>query len=232
MLERLEAQERRSKPSDDELWVRAQRLSARYLDGRALPRSVRWVSNQRSRWGSCTVQDASIRLSDRLQGMPEWVVDYVLAARARAPARAFTRSGVLGASRRLPRRRTGAWLPRRVVAGPAARRRPALAATSVARIATASATSCRTASSVCSGSASGANHRTSSDSLLTAGSAPSVQRPETARRGDGAPWHRRERHAGPGARGPEPTRVRASIPDSSLASRRAASATEVSTSSM
>jgi predicted metal-dependent hydrolase len=78
MLERLAAQERRSKPSDDELWVRAQRLSARYLDGRARPSSVRWVSNQRSRWGSCTVQDASIRLSDRLQGMPEWVVDYVL----------------------------------------------------------------------------------------------------------------------------------------------------------
>lgn len=78
MLERLEAQERRSKPSDDELWVRAQRLSSRYLEGRARPRSVRWVSNQRSRWGSCTTQDASIRLSDRLQGMPEWVVDYVL----------------------------------------------------------------------------------------------------------------------------------------------------------
>lgn len=78
MLERLEAQERRSKPSDDELWVRAQRLSSRYLDGRAKPTSVQWVSNQRSRWGSCTVQDGSIRLSDRLQGMPDWVVDYVL----------------------------------------------------------------------------------------------------------------------------------------------------------
>jgi len=78
MLKRLDDQERRSKPSDDELWVRAQRLSSRYLDGRARPSSVRWVSNQRSRWGSCTVQDASIRLSDRLQGMPEWVVDYVL----------------------------------------------------------------------------------------------------------------------------------------------------------
>lgn len=78
MLERLEQQERRSRPSDDELWARAQRLSARYLAGRAKPRSVRWVSNQRTRWGSCTVQDAAIRLSDRLQGMPEWVVDYVL----------------------------------------------------------------------------------------------------------------------------------------------------------
>lgn len=78
MLKQLEEQERRSKPSDDQLWVRAQRLSARYLDGRAKPRSVQWVSNQRTRWGSCTVQDGSIRLSDRLQGMPEWVVDYVM----------------------------------------------------------------------------------------------------------------------------------------------------------
>ena len=39
---------------------------------------MRWVSNQNSRWGSCTSVDRSIRLSDRLKGMPEWVVDYVL----------------------------------------------------------------------------------------------------------------------------------------------------------
>jgi predicted metal-dependent hydrolase len=78
MLKQLDAQDRRSKPSDQALLVRAQRLSRRYLNGRAIPRSVRWVSNQRSRWGSCTVDDGSIRLSDRLQAMPEWVVDYVL----------------------------------------------------------------------------------------------------------------------------------------------------------
>ena len=42
------------------------------------PESVRWVDNQRSRWGSCTPGDRSIRLSARLQGMPAWVVDYVL----------------------------------------------------------------------------------------------------------------------------------------------------------
>src|SRR5215210_5133461 len=40
--------------------------------------SVRWVTNQGSRWGSCTPVDGSIRLSSRLQGMPSWVVDYVL----------------------------------------------------------------------------------------------------------------------------------------------------------
>jgi predicted metal-dependent hydrolase len=36
------------------------------------------VGNQRSRWGSCTPADRSIRLSQRLQGMPGWVVDYVV----------------------------------------------------------------------------------------------------------------------------------------------------------
>jgi predicted metal-dependent hydrolase len=36
------------------------------------------VDNQQRRWGSCTPADRSIRLSSRLQGMPEYVVDYVL----------------------------------------------------------------------------------------------------------------------------------------------------------
>jgi hypothetical protein len=36
------------------------------------------VGNQGSRWGSCTPSDGTIRLSSRLQGMPPWVVDYVL----------------------------------------------------------------------------------------------------------------------------------------------------------
>jgi predicted metal-dependent hydrolase len=78
MLERLEAQERKRRPSDSDLAVRARQLSQRYLGGKARPKTVRWVSNQTGRWGSCTPVDRSIRLSDRLQGMPEWVVDYVL----------------------------------------------------------------------------------------------------------------------------------------------------------
>jgi predicted metal-dependent hydrolase len=78
MLARLEDKERRRRPSDDELVDRAQELSARYLDGRAHPTSVRWAANQERRWGSCTIADGSIRLSSRLQGMPEWVLDYVL----------------------------------------------------------------------------------------------------------------------------------------------------------
>jgi hypothetical protein len=77
MVERLAKQDQRRRPGDDELLARAGELSRRYL-GRAKPASVRWVTNQGSRWGSCTPVDASIRLSSRMQGMPAWVVDYVL----------------------------------------------------------------------------------------------------------------------------------------------------------
>jgi predicted metal-dependent hydrolase len=78
MLARLERSERRRRPSDQALLDRAAALNERHLDGRATPASVRWVDNQLSRWGSCTPSDRSIRLSTRLQGMPPWVVDYVL----------------------------------------------------------------------------------------------------------------------------------------------------------
>jgi predicted metal-dependent hydrolase len=78
MLERLERSERRRRPSDAGLKRRAADLSNRYLGGLARPDTVRWVENQNSRWGSCTPSDRSIRLSARLQGMPSWVIDYVL----------------------------------------------------------------------------------------------------------------------------------------------------------
>lgn len=78
MLDRLESRERRTRPGEAELADRAADLSSRYLGSRAVPISVRWVSNQGARWGSCTPVDASIRLSDRLRGMPDFVLDYVL----------------------------------------------------------------------------------------------------------------------------------------------------------
>jgi predicted metal-dependent hydrolase len=78
MLNRLAARERRRTPSDGRLLVRSRELSRRHLDGRADPVSVRWSADQRSRWGSCTPADGSIRVSDRLKGVPGWVLDYVL----------------------------------------------------------------------------------------------------------------------------------------------------------
>lgn len=78
MLRRLGDQERRRRPSDEQLSLRAAELSARYLGGKAAPTSVAWSTNQGRRWGSCTPSDGTIRISDRVQGMPRWVLDYVL----------------------------------------------------------------------------------------------------------------------------------------------------------
>jgi predicted metal-dependent hydrolase len=78
MLAQLERREAKVRPSDTALLERAQALSARHLDGRARPASVRWVDNQKTLWGSCTPVDRTIRLSRRLVGMPAYVIDYVL----------------------------------------------------------------------------------------------------------------------------------------------------------
>ena len=78
LVARLERREQRVRPSDDELLERASVLSRAWLGGNAVPASVRWVTTMEKRWGSCTSEDRTIRLSHRLQGMPTYVVDYVL----------------------------------------------------------------------------------------------------------------------------------------------------------
>jgi predicted metal-dependent hydrolase len=81
MLARLAAREERVSRSDDELLMRARRLIGRYLSEHTrlvVPASVRWVTNQNGRWGSCTPADRTIRISHRIQEMPDWVIDYVL----------------------------------------------------------------------------------------------------------------------------------------------------------
>ena len=78
MVAKVAANQGRTRRSDADLLKRAGELSRAYLEGRARPTSVRWVTNQRTRWGSCTPSEGTIRLSTRLQGMPGYVVDYVL----------------------------------------------------------------------------------------------------------------------------------------------------------
>jgi hypothetical protein len=67
----------RSAVGDEELMHRAVALSDRYRIG-ARPTSVRWVTNQSARWGSCSYHSGEIRLSHRLRAVPEWVLDAVL----------------------------------------------------------------------------------------------------------------------------------------------------------
>lgn len=81
MLARLAAREERIRRTDHELLQRARRLISRYLAEHtddAVPVSVRWVTNQNGRWGSCTPADRTIRISHRIQEMPDWVIDYVV----------------------------------------------------------------------------------------------------------------------------------------------------------
>jgi predicted metal-dependent hydrolase len=81
MVARLDTGQRLAKrrpATDAALMRRAGALSARYLDDRARPASVRWVRTMRTRWASCTPMDRTIRLSDKLREMPVWVQDYVL----------------------------------------------------------------------------------------------------------------------------------------------------------
>lgn len=81
MLVRLAQRDGRTASSDRDLMARAERLAARHLPDHAAashPASVRWVTNQTGRWGSCTPADATIRISNRISDMPDWVVDYVI----------------------------------------------------------------------------------------------------------------------------------------------------------
>ena len=68
--------ERQHASSDVDLPRRADELARRYDLPR--PTSIRWVSNQQQRWGSCTPSTGEIRISDRISGFPTWVVDAVI----------------------------------------------------------------------------------------------------------------------------------------------------------
>jgi len=67
----------RTAVGDGDLMTRAEALSDRYRIG-ARPTSVRWVTNQMARWGSCSYHSREIRISHRLRSVPEWVLDAVL----------------------------------------------------------------------------------------------------------------------------------------------------------
>lgn len=78
MVEKILTREAREKISDSELFYRANELLARYLPEFSIaPASVAWRP-MNERWGSCTTIDRTIRISDRLNGAPDYVVDYLL----------------------------------------------------------------------------------------------------------------------------------------------------------
>ena len=78
MVEKILSREAREKMSDGELFDRAIELLEQYLpEFKVSPVSVLWRSMS-ERWGSCTTQDRTIRISDRLIGAPQYVLDYII----------------------------------------------------------------------------------------------------------------------------------------------------------
>jgi Protein of unknown function DUF45 len=68
--------EKKRAGSSVDLAARARQLCRAY----ALPKpgSIRWVTNQKMRWGSCTPDEGSIRINHLLATVPLWVLDYVI----------------------------------------------------------------------------------------------------------------------------------------------------------
>ncbi len=78
MIEIVLRREAKSRSSDAALAQMAERLLELYLpDFHERPSAITWRT-MRERWGSCTTSDGTIRISLRLNGAPDYVVDCVL----------------------------------------------------------------------------------------------------------------------------------------------------------
>lgn len=71
--------EQRMGPRNDaHLEVRAEHLNQKYFDGALSWKSISYSERQMKRFGSCTIEDETIRISSRLKKTPQWVEDYVV----------------------------------------------------------------------------------------------------------------------------------------------------------
>lgn len=75
---RIERRKSTSELHDGALQKRAHELNQRYFDGLLRWKSIRWVTNQSRRHGSCTPDTGAIRISHRIARMPRFVQDYVM----------------------------------------------------------------------------------------------------------------------------------------------------------
>jgi predicted metal-dependent hydrolase len=78
LVRRIERRRARAELDDAALAKRARELNRRYFGGQLRWKSIRWVTNQNKRFGSCSPGKGSIRISHRVAGMPRFVQDYVL----------------------------------------------------------------------------------------------------------------------------------------------------------
>ena len=78
MVAKIRQQEAAATMSEERLSTRVDELLTELAPEISLrPSSINW-RGMRERWGSCTSTDRTIRISDRLKGAPDYVLDYVL----------------------------------------------------------------------------------------------------------------------------------------------------------
>jgi predicted metal-dependent hydrolase len=78
LRKKLANRARKDRLDDKALERRARELNRQYFDGALEWTSIRWVTNQTKRAGSCTPTQGTIRISHRVAEMPAFVRDYVL----------------------------------------------------------------------------------------------------------------------------------------------------------
>jgi predicted metal-dependent hydrolase len=78
LVERLKKKEIRQTLDDNVLERSARSLNRRYFDGKLQWNSIKWVTNQEKRVGSCTYTNKTIRISHRVASLPYFVRDYVI----------------------------------------------------------------------------------------------------------------------------------------------------------
>lgn len=64
--------------NDDHLQARASHLNKKYFHGTLTWNSITYSTRQERRRGSCNYTTKTIRISNRLAGLPQWVEDYVI----------------------------------------------------------------------------------------------------------------------------------------------------------
>ena len=78
MIAMVLRREARSRKTDSQLMQIGSELLTKYLpEFDVKPASINW-RDMSERWGSCTTVDRTIRISDRLIGAPQYVLDYII----------------------------------------------------------------------------------------------------------------------------------------------------------
>lgn len=78
LYKKLEQRTKKATLDDALLERRARVFNKQYFDGKLAWTSIRWVSNQNKRVGSCTPSTGTVRISHHIAKMPAFVRDYVI----------------------------------------------------------------------------------------------------------------------------------------------------------